>query len=89
MCKNIAASNGLMLAEAVSYALSQTSMSKTDASKLVKEASQVVMQEGRHLIDVIKKMTDVPVDWDALSEATYLGSCDEFVDRVLKASKEG
>jgi len=87
MRENVAASNGLMLAEAVSYALAKTSMSKSDASQLVKEACQTAVQENRNLIDVIRKMTEAPVDWDALSEeSAYLGSSDIFVDRVLRAA---
>jgi len=90
MRENVAASNGLMLAEAVSYALAKTSMSKADANKLVKEASQVVKQEGRHLIDVIRESTDAPVDWKALrDESAYLGSTDAFIDRILQAITNG
>jgi 3-carboxy-cis,cis-muconate cycloisomerase len=90
MRENVAASNGLMLAEAVSYALARTSMSKADANKLTEEASQVVKQEGRHLIDVIRERTDAPVDWKALrEESAYLGSTDAFIDRVLQAVTDG
>jgi 3-carboxy-cis,cis-muconate cycloisomerase len=90
MRQNVAASNGLMLAEAVSYALAKTSMSKADANKLAKEASQVVKQEGRHLIDVIRERTDAPLDWKALrEESAYLGSTDAFIDRVLQAVTDG
>jgi 3-carboxy-cis,cis-muconate cycloisomerase len=90
MRENVAASNGLMLAEAASYALSKTSMSRVDASKLVSEASQVVKQEGRHLIDVIREKTDAPVDWDALrDESAYLGSAEVFIDRVLETAGKG
>jgi len=89
MRANIAASNGLMLAEAVSYALAQSSMSKADATKLVKEACQTVIEEKRHLIDVIRERTDAPVDWGTLrKESTYLGSADPFMDHVLKAAEE-
>jgi 3-carboxy-cis,cis-muconate cycloisomerase len=89
MAENVAASNGLMLAEAVSYALVRASMSRDRANQLVKEACQVVVQEGRHLIDVIKEKTDAPVDWDALrEESAYLGSADTFIDRVLQAAVE-
>jgi 3-carboxy-cis,cis-muconate cycloisomerase len=87
MRENVDASNGLMLAEAISNALAKTSMSKADANKLTKEASQVVKQEGRHLIDVIQERTDAPVDWNALrEESAYLGSTDAFIDRVLQAA---
>jgi 3-carboxy-cis,cis-muconate cycloisomerase len=90
MRENVATSNGLMLAEAVSYALVGTSMSKTNANQLVKEASRDVKQEGRHLIDVIKEKTDAPVDWDALrDESAYLGSSDAFIDRVLQTANDG
>ena len=90
MRENVTASHGLMLAEAASYALAGASMSKTDASKLVKGACQVVMQEGRHLIDVLKEKTDAPVDWDAIrEESAYLGSAEIFIDRVLQAAKGG
>ena len=87
MRENIAASYGLMLAEAVSYALAGASMSKASANQLVKEACQVVVQEGRHLIDVLKEKTDAPVDWDAIrEESAYLGSTDTFINRVIQAA---
>ncbi len=90
MRENVAASNGLVLAEAASYALSKTSLSKTDADNLVKEASQVVKQEGRHLIDVLKEKTDAPVDWDAIrKESSYLGSTEPFINCVLRAAVKG
>ena len=90
MRENVTASNGLMLAEAASYALVKASMSKADASRLVREASQVVKQKDRHLIDVIREKTDAPVDWNALrDESIYLGSSEEFINRVLRASAEG
>ena len=90
MRENIAASYGLMLAEAVSYALAGASMSKASANQLVKEACQVAVQEGRHLIDVLKEKADAPVDWDAIrEESAYLGSTDTFINRVLQAAVEG
>ena len=46
MRENVVVSNGLILAEAISYALCKASMSKADASRLVGEACQVVKQEG-------------------------------------------
>jgi len=89
MRANIAASNGLMLAEAASYALAGASMSKASANQLVKEACQVVLQENRHLIDVLKEKTDAPVDWNAIGEeSAYLGSTEIFIDRVLQAAVE-
>jgi 3-carboxy-cis,cis-muconate cycloisomerase len=90
MRENIAASHGVMLAEAASYALARASLSKSSANQLVKEACQVAVQEGRHLIDVLKEKTDAPVDWDAIrEESAYLGSTKPFIDRVLQAAAEG
>lgn len=89
MLENIAASNGLMLAEAASYALAGASLSKANADQLVKEACQVVVQEDRHLVDVLKEKTDAPVDWDAVrEESAYLGSTDAFINYVLQAALE-
>lgn len=90
MRENIAASSGLMLAEAVSYALAGAAMSKANADQLVKDACQVAVQEGRHLIDVLKEKADAPVDWEAIrEESAYLGSTDTFINRVVQAAVEG
>jgi 3-carboxy-cis,cis-muconate cycloisomerase len=90
MRENVAASNGLMLAEAASYALVRASMRKVEANQLVKKAGQVVIQEGRPLVDVLQEKTDAPVDWDALRrESLYLGAADTFIDRVLQAVMDG
>jgi 3-carboxy-cis,cis-muconate cycloisomerase len=90
MRENVATSNGLMLAEAASYALTGASINKADTDQLVKEACQVVVQEGRHLIDALREKTDAPVDWGALrKESNYLGSSDVFIDRVMQAAGEG
>jgi 3-carboxy-cis,cis-muconate cycloisomerase len=90
MRENVAHSNGLMLAEAAGYALAKTSVRKSDANQLVKEACQVATKENRNLIDVIREKTDAPVDWMALrEESTYLGSADAFINRVIQASAKG
>jgi len=86
MRENVVQSNGLMLAERVSYALVEASMSKANANQLVKEGCRIVMKEGRHLIDVMKEITDAPIDWELLrGEADYLGSTDMFINHVLQA----
>jgi 3-carboxy-cis,cis-muconate cycloisomerase len=90
MRENVAHSNGLMLAEAAGYALAKTSVRKSAANQLVKEACQVATKENRNLIDVIREKTDAPVDWMALrEESTYLGSADAFINRVIQASAKG
>jgi 3-carboxy-cis,cis-muconate cycloisomerase len=83
MLKNVTASNGLMLAERISLALAQT-MSRAEAKQIVQEASRIVMEQNRHLVDVVRDKTSASLDWQALKdEAAYLGSAETFIDRVL------
>jgi 3-carboxy-cis,cis-muconate cycloisomerase len=87
MQKNVAASNGLMLAEAISFALVPI-MGREKAKALVKAACQIVLNEHRHLFDVIREKTDADIDWKTLrDESAHLGSSDVFIDRVLKDAK--
>jgi len=89
MHANIVASNGLMLAEAASYALARSSISRASANELVKEACQTVLQEDRHLIDVLQEKTNARVNWSALrEESNYLGSANTFIDRVVEEARE-
>lgn len=86
MRDNLDASNGLIMAEAASFALS-AHMPRAEAQMLVKDACTKVAASGRPLMDVLRTMTDAPVDWIALAEpASYLGSADDIIDRVLAAA---
>lgn len=86
MRENVAASNGLMLAEAITFALAPTFMSLAEAKQLVKAACQVVMQSNRHLVDVVQGQTNSPLNWQALrDESAYFGAADQFINRVLAA----
>jgi len=85
MLENVASSKGLMLAEAITFALAPF-MNRADAKALVNESMQTAVHESRHLVDVIRERTDAPIDWDALrDESRYFGSADAFIDRVLNA----
>lgn len=87
MAQNVARSNGLMLGEAISFALADH-MPRVAAKTLVRDAVQVVLAEDRHLVDVVKEMCDAPVEWDMLrEERNYLGAAHEFIDRVLAQQK--
>lgn len=89
MVENVAASNGLMLAEAITFALAPAFMSRAAAKQLVQAACQVAQQEGRRLVDVVQEQTDAPLDWPALrNEATYFGAADAFINRVLAFYQE-
>lgn len=88
MRANLDASNGLVLAEAASFALS-SHMPRAEAQALVKDACQEVVASGRPLMDVLRARTDAPVDWDSLAHpANYLGSANEIIDRVLAAARD-
>jgi 3-carboxy-cis,cis-muconate cycloisomerase len=83
MRANVAASNGLMLAEALDLALAPH-IGRVAAKRLIKEASTISIQENRHLVDVVRDKVDAPIDWDILrDEIAYLGVADNFIDRVL------
>jgi 3-carboxy-cis,cis-muconate cycloisomerase len=87
MRHNVDASNGLMLAETVTFALSKT-MSRKVAKALVTAACRTVRAENRHLVDVVRGQTDAPLDWDALKdEAAHFGSAQAFIDRVLAEAR--
>jgi 3-carboxy-cis,cis-muconate cycloisomerase len=83
MGRNVAASNGLMLAEAVTFALAE-GMPRSAAKALVTQAVQITLAEGRHLVDVVQELTDLPLDWAALrDERNYLGATQQLIDQGL------
>jgi 3-carboxy-cis,cis-muconate cycloisomerase len=83
MRDNIARGNGLMMAEALTFALAQH-MSRSEAKQLVGEAVQVALTQNQHLVDVVQTQTDAPLDWDSLrDESSYLGATQIFIDQVL------
>ncbi|MCB8949981.1 MAG: 3-carboxy-cis,cis-muconate cycloisomerase [Ardenticatenaceae bacterium] len=83
MRQNVAASNGLMLAEPISLALSQQ-LGRAAAQVLVKEACQEAFAQQRHLMEVVREKTDVLLDWEKIgSEANYLGSVQVMIDRII------
>lgn len=85
MRANVEASRGLMLAEALTFALA-AHVGRGEAKRLVSEAIGRAVREERHLIDVARELTGAPLDWDTLSdERAYLGAADDFITRVLAA----
>lgn len=90
MRANVTASNGLMMAEALTFALAPVHMGRDEAKQLIKEACQVALDQKRHLLDVVQEKTPLPLDWEALrDESAYLGSSDVFIDRVLSEANLG
>lgn len=83
MRANISATNGLCLAEAVSFALSQH-MPRADAQALVTATCVEAIKVGQNFVAMIRTRTDAPVDWDAVSRPeNWLGSAAEFVAAAL------
>ncbi len=87
MRTNIDSTQGLILAEAASFALA-AHMPRPEAQKRVKEACRTAIEEGRHLIDVLQRQSGAKIDWAWLRDpANHLGEAHGFVDLVLEAHK--
>jgi 3-carboxy-cis,cis-muconate cycloisomerase len=77
------ATGGLLLAEAVSFALSEH-LPRAQAQDLVKAACKEALASGRDLIEVVAERTQTPVDWAALRREAERPACaDALIDRVL------
>ncbi len=83
MRANVAASHGLMMAEALTFALAKT-MGRAAAKELVHTACREALAQQRHLLDVVQAKTNAALDWDALKdEGDYFGAAGPLIDRVL------
>ncbi len=83
MRATVAASQGLMLAEALTYAL-VPALGRTAAKELVQAACREAISQQRHLVDVVQARTDAPLDWASLrDENGYMGMAEQFIDQVL------
>ncbi len=81
--ETIVRSNGLMLAEAATFALANH-MPHSQAKQVVKQAIQTATAENHHLIDVLREHCDAPLNWQQLRDETnYLGVSDALIDRIL------
>ena len=91
MRANLDASDGLIMAEAVSVALAQK-LGKQDAHKLVEEAAKKAVKEKRHLRDVLGEDKRVTAQLPAKELAklfdplAYNGAAAEFIDRLLAST---
>ena len=88
MRSNLAATHGVLLAEAATLALTRH-LDAATARRLVTEACAVATAEKRHLIEVLRArpeaapaLADLPRD-----EADYLGATNLFIDRVLAEAR--
>jgi 3-carboxy-cis,cis-muconate cycloisomerase len=86
MQQNVAASNGLLLAEPISLALSPQ-LGREAAKTVVAEACQTAFAQNRHLVEVVREKISVSLDWVEIgNEANYLGAAQAFIDRILESA---
>lgn len=87
MRRNLDETNGLVLAERVSFALAAR-YGRAEGHDIVREAAARVGTSGRSLADELRddervELSDSELD-ALLDPATYLGSAEAFVDRALE-----
>jgi 3-carboxy-cis,cis-muconate cycloisomerase len=86
MAQNLAASQGLLLAEAACLALARH-LPRAEAQALVERACRQALAEGRDLFELLPGLTAAPVDWPALRDPrAYLGAADALLDQALAAA---
>ncbi|MDP2697675.1 3-carboxy-cis,cis-muconate cycloisomerase [Thalassospira sp.] len=86
MRDNLELSEGAMLAEAATFALSDH-VGRDEADRLVKAALIQSASHGGNLFDELPKLTDAPVDWNEVRDpANYTGQAGLYIDRVIGAA---
>ena len=87
MAADIAAGQGLFLAEAASFALANH-LPRATAQQLVKSACGDALSAGRDMIQLLAERTTAPVDWDQLRQQALHPPCaDMLINRVLAAHR--
>jgi 3-carboxy-cis,cis-muconate cycloisomerase len=80
------ATGGLLLAEAVSFALARH-MPRPAAEALIAQACREVGASGGDLLARIAGLTGLPIDWEALRAAAERPACAQaLIERVLEAA---
>jgi 3-carboxy-cis,cis-muconate cycloisomerase len=88
MRRNLDATHGLIMAEAVSFALAEK-IGKADAHHLVEAASKKAVADKKHLRDVLTSDSKVTAQLDAkklaelLEPMAYQGASQALIDRLL------
>ena len=89
MQQNVQASQGLMLAEALSFALSEI-MPRPEAKKLIQEAVPAAARGEGNLVQLVRERLGergASIDWAALTEENNLGATQVLIDRVLEEAQ--
>ena len=93
MADNLERAGGVVLAEALSYALTPL-LPRAEAHERVAAAGRIAVAEQRPLVEVLRErlgddFPDADIDWRTLAEpGRYLGSADALIDRVLDRARE-
>lgn len=83
MLRTIEATNGLMFAEAATFALANV-MPRPDAQELVKTACKDAVKTGADLREVLEAQIEVNLDWDSVfAPEQNIGVAAEFADRFV------
>ena len=81
---NIIADRGLIMAEAAVFKLI-TKMKRSEAAGLVSQACALSMTSKKHMIDELRELCKIDLDWDALKlPENYLGNAIETINKVLQ-----
>ncbi len=92
MQENLQSTNGLIFAEAVTFAFAQH-IGKTPAHQLLESACKKALAENRHLRNVLLEDSSLQLyiaseELDSLFDAAkYLGGAGIFIDRVLEEAR--
>ncbi len=87
MRANLEASRGLVLAEPLGFALARH-MPRDAAKGQLARACREVEADGRHLVDILRRNVDLPLDWDALADpARHLGAAQVLQARVVERAR--
>jgi 3-carboxy-cis,cis-muconate cycloisomerase len=82
-------SDGLILAEAASFALARH-MPRPEAQALVKRIAIDVAKTGGNLFERLKVEVEAPVDWERVADpVNYLGDTERLIDRALDHVRSG
>jgi len=90
MSQNLNITRGLVLAEAVAFALRER-LGKEKSHKIVEDAARRAVKDGRDFADILLSSPDVtshisPAELSRLLDpANYLGSAEEMTEKVLSA----
>jgi 3-carboxy-cis,cis-muconate cycloisomerase len=88
MRANLAATRGLVLSEAASFALAKH-LPRGDAVGIVKQGVAATLAGEYHLFDELASRTEAPVDWAALREPlAYLAAAQGLIDRILAQAED-